>query len=84
MNNKILIELVVPILEESFDVYVPINLKLGNVIEMCSRAVSDLSGGYYVFSDISIFYNGDTGERYGADVLVRNTDIRNGTKLILM
>ena len=28
MKNKVLIELVVPILEEKFDVYIPINKKI--------------------------------------------------------
>ena len=84
MSNKVLVELVIPILEESFDVYIPVNLKLGNVIELCSKAVSDLSGGYFTISDTSVLYNGYTGVQYGVDILVRNTDIRNGTRLILM
>ena len=84
MNNKVLVELVVPVLEETFDVYLPVNLKLGNLIELCSKAVYDLSGGYFTVSDTSVLYNGDTGVQYGVDILVRNTDIRNGTRLILM
>ena len=84
MNNKVLVELVVPILEESYDIYVPVNIKVGKVIELCSKVVSDLSGGYYVVSDKDILYNGDTGAPYAIDMLVRNTDIRNGSRIILM
>lgn len=84
MDEKVLVELVVPILEESYDIFIPINVKVGNVIELCSKAVSDLSGGYFTVSDTNVLYNGDTGSQYSIDVLVRNTDIRNGSRLILM
>lgn len=84
MNNKILVELVVPVLEESYDVFVPINRKIGNVIGLLSKLVSDMSGGYFVANEKNCLYNGDTGDSYPMDVLLINTDIRNGSKIILM
>ena len=84
MNNKVLVELVVPVLEVSYDVFLPINRKIGNVIELISKLVSDLSGGYFVANDNNFLYSGDTGDKYPIDVLVINTDIRNGSKIILM
>lgn len=84
MNNKILVELVVPVLEEKYDVYIPVNKKIGNVIILLSRVVSELSLGYFQANDNNCLYSGDTGERYDIDVLVRDTAIRNGSKIILM
>ncbi len=84
MNNKVLIELVVPVLEVRYDVYIPVNKKIGNVIILLSKVVSDLSMGYFKENDCNMLYDGDTGEKYGVDVLVRNTNIRNGSRLILM
>ena len=84
MNNKFLVELVVPALELNYDVFIPVNLKIGNVIELCSKVIADFSGGYFNISDMNVLYNGKTGELYGSNILVRNTDIRNGTRLILM
>lgn len=84
MNNKVLVELVVPVLEESYDVFIPINKKVGNVIGLISKLVSDMSGGYFVANNRNSLYSGDTGDKYPIDVLVLNTDIRNGSKLILM
>ena len=84
MDDKILVELVVPILEEKYDIFIPANIRIGHVIELCSKAVCDLSGGYFTLSDTTILYNGENGTMYSIDLLVRNTDIRNGTRLILM
>ena len=42
MNNKVLVELIVPVLEVSYDIYVPINRKVGNLIillSLCQRVV---------------------------------------------
>ena len=84
MNSKVLIELVVPVLECSYDVYIPVNRKIGNVIGLLSKMVSDMSLGYFVASSNNALYSGDTGNRYPIDELVINTDIRNGSKIILM
>lgn len=84
MNNKVLVELVVPVLEESYGVFIPINCKIGNIIGLLSKLVSDISGGYFVANETNSLYSGDSGDMYPIDVLVFNTDIRNGSKIILM
>ncbi len=84
MNNKILVELVVPVLEESYDVFIPVNKKIGNIIVLLTKVVSELSLGYFQGNDSNCLYNGTTGDVYPMDLLVRNSDIRNGSKIILM
>ena len=84
MNNKILVELIVPVLEQSYDVYLPINRKIGNIIIQLSKMIYDVSGGYFVANEKNSLYSGDTGDKYPVDVLVINTDMRNGSKIILM
>ena len=84
MKNKVLVQLVVPILEESYDVFLPGNRKIGNIIGLVSKIVSEISGGYFVANETNSLYSGDTGDKYSMDVLLINTDIRNGSKIILM
>lgn len=84
MKNKVLVELVVPTIEETYNIFLPINRKVGNVIVLVSKAVNELSGGYFVATDTNALYNGDTGKIYEIDTLIRNTDIRNGSRIILM
>ena len=47
MKNKVLVELVVPTIESSFDVYLPINKRIGNIITLLNKTVSELSEGCY-------------------------------------
>ena len=82
--DKILIIVYVPLIDEKFEIFIPINKKIGNIIGLVSKIVSDMSGGYFVASEKNSLYSGDTGDEYPIDVLVIDTDIRNGSKLILM
>lgn len=84
MNNKVLVELVVPVLEQSYDVFLPVNKKIGNVIGLLSKMVNDISGEYFIVNESNSLYSEDTGEKYPIDVLVFDTNIRNGSRIILM
>lgn len=84
MNNKILVEVVVPVLEENYDVFIPVNKKIGNIVILLTKIVSELSLGYFQSNDNICLYNGTTGNVYPMDILVRNSDIRNGSRIILM
>lgn len=84
MKNKVLVELIVPELDEKFDLYIPINKKVGNIIVLLNRALKEMSNGVYINSNKSCIYSQSTGEKYPMDVLVRETNIRNASCLIIM
>lgn len=84
MKNKILIELIVPTIEEKYNLYIPINRRIGNIIILISKAIFDMSNGMYQIDENSCLYNKETGKKYLSDDLVRLTDIRNGDSLILI
>lgn len=84
MKNKVLIELIVPDISEIYNVYIPINKKIGNIIELLNKAIGEISENNYVGSNKTSLYNRKTGNKYSVNVLVRETDIRNGTSLILL
>ena len=37
MKNKVLVELVVPTIESTFDIYLPINKRIGNIITLLNK-----------------------------------------------
>ena len=84
MKNKVLVELIVPDLDEKYDIYIPINKKVGNIIVLLNKTLKELSKGVYVNSNTISIYNRITGEQYKMDVLVRETDIRNGASLVII
>ncbi len=84
MKNKILIELVVPDIDEIYNVYIPINKRIGNIIILLAKAVSEFNLGEFEENNHNCLYDGETGQRYTVNELVRYTNIRNGSRLILM
>ena len=84
MKNKILVKVIVPEIDESYDLYIPINRRIGNIISLMSKAIVDLSNDTYIIKTNSALYNKITGERYESNDLVRNTNIKNGAILILL
>lgn len=84
MNNKVLVKLYVPTIEKSFDIWIPINKRVCNVISLCAKAVNELSRGYYTPEKLPILYDKATAVPYDVNMIVRDTTIRNGTELIMM
>lgn len=84
MKNKILIELIVPEIDSKFDVFIPIGKKVGEVLMLLSKSITDISNGLYVSTNKNWLYDGTTGEKYDLNVLVKDTNIKNGTSIILI
>lgn len=81
--NKVLITIFVPLIERQFDVYVPISKRIGYVKILLEEAMLELSDGNFR-STLSALYNKKTGSEYDDNVVVQNSDIHNGSKLILL
>lgn len=84
INNKVFIKLLIPEIDQTYDIYLPINKKIGSIINLLNEAVSDLSNGELPKSKSNSLYNKKTLEKYSPDTLLYNTNIRNGSVLILL
>lgn len=84
MKNKVLVELIVPTIEKSFDIYLPINKRIGSIITLLNKTIQELSEDCYKGDSTTSLYNRETSEKYNVNTLLYNTDIRNGTTLILL
>ena len=84
MKNKVLVCLSVPEIDRTYDVYLPINKKVGNVINLLNKAINELTDGEFPLSLSNKLYNSMTKELYQSDILLANTNIRNGSYLILL
>ncbi len=84
MKNKVLVKLIIPEIDQEYDVVLPINKKIGNIINLLNESIDELSSGELVKSKSNKLYNAITNEKYPSDILLANTNIRNGTILILI
>jgi len=84
MDNKVLVKLIVPELDSNFDVFIPVNEVIWKIIKMLVKSVSDLSD-IKIDKNKNFFLKNKINTRvYNSNEILINTDIRNGTELILI
>ena len=83
MKNKILVIVYVPMLEKSFDIYIPIVKKVGTIKNLIIKIIEESSEGIFINDNCKYLYDKNTGEIIDDDQYVKNSGLQNGTKLIL-
>ena len=84
MNNKILIEIEIPSIEKKYDVFIPINKKVGTIKKLLEQALVELSDKSFQIVPDTNFYNKEDGEMYNVNHTVRDTTLKNGSRIILI
>lgn len=82
--NKVLIQLYVPLIEQEYNLFVPINKKIGIVKRLIENSIIELTDGNFKTNGTTKLYNKMTSIVYNDEHFIKDTDIRNGTKLILL
>lgn len=83
-KNKILIELEVPTIEKKYDLFIPINKRVGTIKKLIEQALQELTDNTYEAKEDTNLYSKDTGEIYNVNLIVRDTDLQNGSRIILL
>lgn len=82
--NKVLIIVYVPFIEEQYELFIPINKKVGTIKKTLMESIVELSNGE-ITSDANLkLYDKNTGVPIRSDIYVKDSTIRNGSKLVLM
>lgn len=84
MKNKVLIKLLVPEIDAEYDIFVPINIRIGTLIFLINSSLNEVSNGLYDPKNSRELYSVDDGSAYTKDLLIRETNIRNGSKIIFL
>mgnify|MGYP003291024832 CR=1 FL=1 len=81
-DNKILINLYVLALDKQFELFIPVDEKIGNIVNLVDKNLISLlkRGKIKQFVLLNLY----SGSIYQNNDIIRNTDIKNGTKLILI
>ena len=83
-NNKILINLIVPTLNETYNIFIPINKTVAETITLFNQAIHDLTDGKFPISSNLSLINCDTKEEYNYDYSIKVCQIKNGSTLALI
>jgi len=84
MKNKVLVDIYIPQIDENYNIYLPLNKNIANIIYLLCKSIKELKRIDNIdFNNYSL-YNRDTGILYLSNSKIRETNIRNGFRLILM
>ena len=80
LENKVLINLFVLSQGKHYEIYIPVNEKIGNISKLLNANLFDsIDEGKNC-----MLFNIETGNTYMNNDLIKNTDIKNGTKILLV
>ena len=83
-TNKVCVDLIVPGIEERYNVLIPINKKTLEVMYLLNKAINEMTDGSFVMSEHLSLINADSGMVYDLDKNFLENNILNGAKLILL
>lgn len=84
MENKVLVKFYSLELGISYDIFIPVNELIWKIKKITVKSISDLNNMPDLFNDDYFLVNKLNGRVYKSNEIVINTDIRNGTELILI
>ena len=84
MNNKVLVKIIIPELNLSYDVFIPVNEYIWKVKKLLVKSISEMSNIHLDIDGNFTLINKDTGLSYDENNILIRTDIRNATELILL
>lgn len=84
MNNKVLVEISLPASGDKFDVFIPLEMKMYEVLKLVSGALSDLSDGKYKATDEAVLCDADTGIIFNINMEIADLGIKTGSRLLLI
>ena len=84
MNDKILILIYVPSIESELDFYIPINKKIGTIKLALINFINSKFGDKIDSDANLVMYNKKTGQIYDDNIFVKDSDLENGVKILLI
>lgn len=82
--NKVLVNVFVPMLNKSYDIFIPVQSQLFEVAELIKKAILELSEGQFIPTQDTAISLKRTGEILDINATVIELGIGNGTKLMLV
>lgn len=84
MNNKLLVTVIVPLLEEKYEVFIPIGKRVSDIIKLLEKALKEMTNGYYPNKEDSVIIDAESGNVFDVNITVKETKMINGSKIILL
>lgn len=82
MKNKVLVNVYVVKINKDYDIYIPLDLQVGEIANLIFKATNLLSDINQESNNSFAIMDGSNGTFYDLNSTVSNTNIRNGKQII--
>ena len=82
-NNKVNVDLIIPSIGERYNLFIPVNKTVGEIIYILNKTIDELTGCFPKNDKLSIL-NVMESTIYDPNIELINTGIKNGTILALI
>lgn len=82
--SKIIVEVYVPFLNETYDIFVPGQAQMYVVLGLIKRAVKELSDNRFLPDENTVICYRDSGQILDINYSVQELELQNGSKLMLI
>lgn len=82
-DNKVNVDLIVPSIGERYNLFIPVNKTVGEVLVILNKSVNELSGCFPIVNNLALLDVIDN-KIYDLNVEIINSGIKNGTILALI
>jgi hypothetical protein len=83
MDFKVYVLVEIPILEKECELFVPVDRRIHDMLSIIIKNIPELSTGYYKTNKPNV-YSKTTGKVYNMNDIIKNTDIKMGTRLLVI
>ena len=83
MDFRVYVIVEMPVLDKKYELLVPIDRRIHDLITVLKKAIPELTTDYYEKRE-PVLLSKTSGEIYDMNVVIKNTNIKNGTRLLLM
>lgn len=83
MNFRVYVTLEIPIIEKNYELLLPSDRRIHDIISLLKKNIPELSENYYK-DNSPMIYNKSSGELYDMNQIIKNSNIKTGTRLLLI
>lgn len=84
MKNKVLIKVYVPNIDEEYEIYIPTNETVNKVLDLIIKSIYELSDSNFNQDKKHYILDPDTAIVYASEQIIRDTNIKNSKKIVLI
>ena len=82
--DKVLVEVYVPVLDRSYDIFIPLRSPMYEVLELIKKAIKEMSDGRFIANENTSICYRENGAIININLSVYELEIKNGSKLMLI